>query len=78
VKPSKFDFGDAHGERHLLLYGIKIDNFKSSKKNSFDTRRVAIESSPTWYHRGKMALNILENKRIVPIMRGCRCEPFVF
>jgi len=46
VEPSKFDFGDAHGKRHLLLYGIKIDDFKSSKKNACDTRRVAIEPPP--------------------------------
>jgi hypothetical protein len=32
MEPSKFDFGDAHGERHLLLYGVQIDDFKSSKK----------------------------------------------
>jgi hypothetical protein len=31
-EPSKFDFGDADGERHLLLYGVQIDDFKSSKK----------------------------------------------
>ncbi len=30
----------------FILFGIKIDDFKSSKKKSCDTRRVAIEPPP--------------------------------